>query len=808
MELTRKLTLTLLTSTAIGLAATLAAPTASAQEQDAVTTDDDAATDRRLSTVIVKSTKRDTTLQDAPISIGVVTGETVADYSITDLTDLQGFVPNLVVQKTFGNYAVRIRGLGSGVTNIAFDSSVSIFNDGIYCGRSSCLEAGFLDVGAVEVARGPQGALFGKSTIAGAITVNSARPTDTFEAYATVAAELEDGGYRTSGAVSGPVSDTFRLRLAGSYRDLDGDVKNLATGKDDNSVEDWAARLSAEWDLGPNTMLFTKLEGASSEVLGRRNQLVSAGALLSPTFPGNPANIETNPDQVRNVSTGVSTPEYDERDQFSISGQLDTRIGDHDLQLIAGHWQSESERYLDVDGVPEALLNTSIGDDYDQQSFEARLLSPSGGAFEYILGGLYHQSDVETYQYSSFFPAFYQTVGVPPAATAAIPGATGALRSFSRSTETVSLYGQLTWYPTDRLSVIADFRYTEEEQEGRAQNRQVVFPDGVTLTFQNPAPFQSDPEFILLQNRKDESFDPSLRLLYEVTPDINVYAAYSTGSKPGGLKANDPALGTVLLSRGTPFQQKYAGAGPLTAADLNTGITLKQGNGVFDFEEETAENYEIGTKMVLANGKVNFNATAFLMEFDNLQTSSYDGQRFIIGNAASAEVSGLELEGQWLATDNLRLNGSAAFTDAKYDEFLNAQCPIGSDGNLEDPACVDGQGDLSGRQIERAPEVEFNLGANWNGNITENLVLDASTDVYYSGEYFVRQDFDPLGKQDAYTKINARLGIGPEDGRWEIALVGRNITDEVTIQHAYEVISSFQALGEGRKVYLEGTVRW
>ena len=777
------------------------APFATAQEDSTETES------RRLETVVVQSTKRDTTLQDAPISIGVVSGEMVEDYSISDLTDLQNFVPNLVVQKTFGNYSVRIRGLGSGVTNIAFDSSVSVFNDGIYCGRSSCLEAGLLDVGAVEVARGPQGALFGKSTIAGAITVSSARPTDVFEAYATAAAELEDGGYRLGGAVSGPVSDTFRLRLAGSYRDLDGDVSNPATGVDDNAVEDWAARLSAEWDLGPNTLLFTKIEGASREVLGRRNQLAAAGALAAPTFPGDPATVETNPDQIRYVSTGVPVPEFDEQDQFSISGQLTTQIGAHELQIMAGHWETESERYLDVDGVPEALLNTAIGDDYDQQSFEARILSPQGGTFEYIAGALYHTSDVATFQYSPFFPEFYQTVGVPAVATASINGATSSLREFDRETETVSLYGQLTWNLSDQLSLIMDARYTEEDQDGRAQNRHADLPDLVTLSFNPSAPFRSNPEFVFFQKRSDESFDPSVRLLYELNDDVSIYGAYSTGSKPGGLKANDDALGGILLSRDTAFQQKYVGMGPLTAADLD-GLTFKQGNGVFDFEDESAENYEIGTKMVLADGTVNFNATAFLMTFDNLQTSSYDGQQFIIGNAASAEVSGIELEGQWLATDNLRFTGSAAFTDAKFDEFKDAQCPIAMDGSQEDPTCVDGEGDLSGRQIERAPEVELNLGVNWNGNITPSLVLDASADVYYSGEYYVRQDFDPNGLQDAFTKANVRVGIGPEDGRWEIALIGRNITDELTIQHAYEVLSAFQALGEGRKVYLEGTVRW
>lgn len=767
------------------------------------------ASSRRLDTVVVQSTKRETTLQDAPISIGVVSGETIEDYNIADLTDLQNFVPNLVVQKTFGNWAVRIRGLGSGVTNIAFDSSVSVFNDGIYCGRSSCLEAGLLDVGAVEVARGPQGALFGKSTIAGAITVTSARPTDVFEGYVTAGAELEDGGYRIAGAVSGPMSEAVRGRLALSYRDLDGDVENPFTGEDDNSVEDWAARASMEWDLGPNTELFAKIEGSSSETSGRRNQLVSAGALLSPTSPVDRATIETNPDQVRFVGTGVPIGEFDDLETLGISGQFTTEIGDHTLQLFGGYWETESERYLDVDGVPEAVLNTTIGDEYDQTSFEARILSPTGNTFEYIAGAMYHTSEVATFQYSPFFPAFYQSVGVPQFLVDTIPGATSTLREFERESDTISVYGQLTWNINDRLAAIADIRYTDEEQDGRAQARNAVLRDLVTLEFLPGAPFQAgSPEFIFFQTREDESFDPSIRLIYELTDEINVYGAFSTGSKPGGLKANDGALGLVLLSRDAAFQQQFVGMGPLTPADLNTGLTLQQGNGVFDFENEEAENFEVGTKMVLADGTVTFNAAAFLMNFDNLQTSSYDGERFIIGNAASAEVSGIELEGQWLATDNLTLTGSAAFTDAKFDEFMDAQCPIGMDGNQEDPDCVDGFGDLSGRQIERAPEVELNIGAAWTQPISDNLVFDAQVDAYYSSEYFVRQDFDPNGLQDEFTKLNARLALSSADDRWQIALIGRNITDEITIQHAYEVISEFQALGEGRKVFLEGTVRW
>jgi len=196
------------------------------------------------------------------------------------------------------------------------------------------------------------------------------------------------------------------------------------------------------------------------------------------------------------------------------------------------------------------------------------------------------------------------------------------------------------------------------------------------------------------------------------------------------------------------------------------------------------------------------------MQFDNLQTSSYDGTQFIIGNAATAEVSGIELDGQWLATDNLKLSGSAAFLDATYGDYKNAQCPIGADGNKEDAACVDGQGDLSGRRLERTPEVELNLSAAYTRNFANNLSMSAMVDMYYSSDFFVRQDFDPNGRQDAFTKWNARLAIGQTDDNWEVALIGRNITDERTIQHAYEVLSPFVALGQGRTIKLEATKRW
>ena len=130
---------------AFGAALTLGlAPTAPAEEL-------------ALEEIVVTATKRTENLQDVPISVGVVTGEFIEMYDIVDLGDFQSYVPGLQVQKTFGSWAVRVRGLGSAITNLAFDSSVPVFNDDVYCARGKCLESAFLDVGRIEVARGPQG---------------------------------------------------------------------------------------------------------------------------------------------------------------------------------------------------------------------------------------------------------------------------------------------------------------------------------------------------------------------------------------------------------------------------------------------------------------------------------------------------------------------------------------------------------------------------------------------------------------------------------------------------------------------------
>lgn len=739
-----------------------------------------------LEEITVTTNKRDESLQDVPVSVGVVSGEIVTDLDIQDLTDLQAFIPSFTVQSTFGNWSVRIRGVGSGQTNLAFASSVSIFNDEVYCGRSRCLEGGFLDVERVEVARGPQGALFGRSTIAGAVSVISAKPTEEFEGYVRGAYEFENDGYNATGVVSGPFTDSLRGRLAVKSEKVGGYIKNTFDGSDEPEIDKFAIRGSLAWDATDDLLFNLKIEHAIKDEDGNPNQLANPG--LFGMLTADP-NAEFNVDDVRHVSTGTGIPGFDDMDTTMAVLTMDATLGEHMLTAIAAHWELDYENYLDLDGVPEAFLAGGLSEDYDQQSLEVRLLSPEGQTLEYIAGVLYHKSDTRTRQRSlyGFLPVPYWQD-----------------RNYQSDSDMWSVFGQLTWNITDDLRLIADARYTDEEQDGTAWG---LFPLASDPNQQSASP----AEFRMSQKREDENFDPSIRIQYDLTDDIMVYGAYATGSKPGGMRSNDGNIGNQLLAVGDPaFYQTFLGQPTVTPAEVAAGVTLAQGNGVLDFEEEDADSFEIGAKMMFADGRASLNVALFSMDFDDLQTSSYDGTAFVITNAASAGIEGIEIEGSWQVVDALSLYGSMSWLDAEYDNFIGGQCLVAdAAGNFQDPTCVDGFEDLSGTKLERTPDYEITLTADYEQPITNSLLLRGLVSMYYSDELSIRQDFHPLGIQDSYTKWDVRAGLASVDETWEVAVVGRNLGDEKTINHAYEIAgSNFVALGNGRTVSLEGTWRF
>lgn len=235
-----------------------------------------------LEEVVVTATKRVEGLQDVPIAISVMSGDAIEQRGLTSLEDLTVFMPNIHVAEGGAGTQLFIRGIGSGI-NYGFEQSVGTFIDGVYYGRGRSARGRFLDLERVEVLKGPQSTLFGKNTIAGAINITTARPTDEFESYVDLSYRTELEGVGITGMVSGPITDNLRGRLVAKKYDDEGYVENKAPGGEDGPQQDnLSVRGVLDWDATPDLNFLLKAEYNSNDVKGRQ-QMISAA---SPTATG------------------------------------------------------------------------------------------------------------------------------------------------------------------------------------------------------------------------------------------------------------------------------------------------------------------------------------------------------------------------------------------------------------------------------------------------------------------------------------------------------------------------------------------
>lgn len=691
--------------------------------------------------IVVTAQKRAQDVQDVAISIEVIDGALLQDMQITSFEELRDYVPNLQVQPSPGNSGIYIRGFGSGPQNNGFDQSVSLYVDGVYGGRVRQFMAPMFDLERVEVLRGPQGALFGKNTAAGAISVVGAAPTRDFESELRGSYNFSREGGDVSGFISGPLSERLSARLALSYTDLDGFITNNATGTNDPEQENVSARFSLRYDPTENIDITARISFDDFTTLGKTGlQLSAANPVL---------------DDEKNGASPFGQRERDDQTSYNASVTSNFGLADgHVLTSVTGYSTYEARVFAGgASGNPENWLAT-YRDDFNQWSQEFRLLSPVGQTFEYIVGAYADSSEFEHLNVSRY-NLFGGTVN----------GQTHI--DFAQESTSWSVFGQGTWNISDDLRLIGSLRYSTTEKEGRFQQ---------TLDFGNQLPGQIFATY--LQYLDEESTDPSITVQYDIAPDVMLYATYGEGSKSGGFVAN------------------------------TRNITASQ----FAFGPEESTNYEIGMRSLWFDGRVLLNLTAYQTEFADLQVAQWDASAsaFLIRNAATATSQGVEAQASWDVTDNFTLATSFAYLDAAYDSFPNGTCL--STGAIPPPStCTQ---DLSGTTLPGA--------SRWSGNVSAEYVMPIGSDLEFTAfgvanfrtRYFTATDSSPAyGVQDDWVKIDARFEVAPVDDRWSVALVGRNLTDELTQSFSYLWTLSVPAvavqfLDETRSVALEGRVRF
>ena len=717
--------------------------------------------------IVVTARGREQRLQDVPVSATVASGENLVERNITDLQGLSRALPNINVSPAPLSDFVIIRGVGSSV-NLGFEQSVATFVDGIYRGRARSTRAALFDIDRVEVLRGPQTTFFGNNAIAGAINVTTRKPGQRLEANGTGFYAPSLGEYNLEAGISVPLSENFAVRLAGQQSGItDGYIYNSYLDKRGPHLNDRIGRLSLFWTPTQNLTVNARLD------IGRRRDKHNFFAELvdcPPSVAGVPA-LGTCA-RYLNANGGVVEDELNRRsaseDSFLNYDHLEAeqtatlRAGDNELMLRTGYFEHDYRLVNELTGVPGTQGGSVIGtrygvaaninEDLDQFSQEIRFSSPADNKFSYMVGGYYSRTELELEVYHGiwFLPMWaFAPPGTYP------PNTPIAHRFFTKEkSEQLSAFASLSLQLSDRLTIDGGIRYSRVKK--RASRRVELGASGDLPTRENFVPGPSEAQAAIAavvgdrftdfapNRRTDDKLMPSVTVKYEFSRDTMAYASFTNGFKAGGF--------AMWFSE----------------------------NGQFD--PETVDAFEIGLKAQAFDDAVAMNLAAFYSKYKNLQETvtflnPAGGIVQRADNAAKSVSKGIEAGLTVRPVPGLTFKADVAYLIAKYTQYPNAPCTPVQAFQAGGGACTQ---DLSGVRRSFSPRYSGTVSLAYNYPITEKLEINVDGNVYFTSWYFNQPNGDPTTRSDGYAKLDARIALGARGGHWQLAIVGRNLTNKLT----------------------------
>lgn len=751
-------------------------PVQSLPETSAPAAGETVAENTRLQDVVVTAQKRKQSLQKVPVSVGVVSGETLAQAGSFEAGGLENFVANVEIDSDPQAPVIGIRGFFTETDNVGFEPSVGLVFDDLSLGRPEFIPDGLFDLDRVEVLRGTQGTLFGKNTIAGVINFQTAEPTGSPGASATLTVG-EPLQRRLETVFNAPFGEDYAGRLAGVSWLQNGDIYNSTLARDEGRSQQTAGRLkllarpSEDWRLSLSTQV------SKTQVDYATWQLYDVDADAMDYALGFDSSTEDDP---LDRHTAFNLPGYVDRNS-NVSRALlvyepqraPWSLEDFSLTVVGGHAATNFRALIDSDVTAADLISTPFVLDYQQDSLELRAGLSSGSLFGLggpvdAVFGLYGlraelNSSLDNYAGSDLInfalsPAGLEALGIPSPdlldpILAAIPDFSlplndGVLRGFRQTTNSEALFGQMSWHFTERFAAILGARLGQDKKVADFNTEQVG--PGIVVLVVGAEPFTDHRE------RKEEDFSPKLGLEAQWTPDLMSYVSWTRGFKGGGFNG---------------------------AADTNEDL---------EFEAEHADSWEAGIKSRLFGRSLTLNAALYRTDVKNLQVVDLTDFTYVIGNAAEARLQGLELEARWRPKRArwFEFNASAAFSEAEYLSYTEA--PLSQTEAAERSQRSECQGpsqtqptscrsqDLSGRTLANAPTVTLSASPTLLFPVpySDSLGLAWSVDVSYRGDQYSATDLDPHSYQAGYTLLGSRLVLAPKSRRWAIVASGSNLTDE------------------------------
>lgn len=724
------------------------------------------ASENVLEEIIVTARQQAETLQDVPVTIAALTEEDLDRYNITNLVDAAKMIPNMVIAHggSGNGSTLRLRGIGSSSISAAFDQSMAINIDGVVVNRGRFIHNSYMDMRQLEVLKGPQALYFGKSATAGVISIMSNDPGGEFEFEIMVGAETEHDGTYAEMIVSGPLTDTFGARLAIGVTENDEMIENYSFSHDPavatTGATKWLgdeslnARLTLVWEPTDNFKAKLKYNYSEYENNGggtmwteefcaegsKQPTAIPAASFALVLFPGvddckingNTSHVNLIPSLRNGLPDGADDGKaYLDQETDMISLTLDWDINDnYSLTSVTGwvdltHWELDDYSYSS--GVFGGLHNN----EYESFSQEFRLSSNYDGIFNFQ-AGLFYQ-DIEQ-EFNAFQLAFNLGAIFGP------DPVTGWEYDYNKNhhtdTEVKSAFFAGYWDITDRLELTAGARWTDEKKDGTID---IPYMHALASIFGFGA-----PEHITGLKFEDDDISPEVAINYYLTDDISMFVAYKEGFKSGGI--DNSALPTAALN------------------DQDPNFT---GYDFLYYDSETAEGWEIGMKGNFLNGSMRLNATIFTYEYSDLQVQLFDSTiiQFQTFNASALETQGLEFDLLWNTNvEGLSVRSAWAYTDTEYSEdFVN----------------VTGE-NLKGHPGAGNAEITGYIGATFDRGLNDNWRISISADARFTDDYAWTATLNPF-EQDSFWIADAAIRVYSENGKYEFALIGRNIGDEIYI---------------------------
>ncbi len=701
---------------------------------------------RAIEEIIVTAQRRDESLRDVPISVGVVQEDVLFSFGISEVDDLAAIDPSLTVNAASGTAGegFRIRGIGGSTFADGIEQSVSVLIDEVITGSSGSGLLEFWDIDRIEVLRGPQGTLFGKNASAGVISVHTNDPTDTLSSKLRAEYSPTFDDSRLDFHIGGPIADSLGLRLSGFYANrADGYIDNPVSGTGENEKERWGSRLKGIWkgqsfEVDASIEYFEQDNECCSRTYRSINEDVAATSGLSQLFISRlNANELVPSDEQYTTLTDASITHTNEVLHATLkpSWTFDSGL---ELRSITGYRDWDQRAITDSDMIDIDVANRlDVKRDMQVFSQEFQLLSPQEAKLKYLVG---------LYYFRQWFDVDADLQG-------------GSALTGGTTLQTL----QETEVDSENYAIFLHVSYAFSEQlEGFIGLR--LLRDKISADFVSDGNFFAFPVGSLAgaETSEDSNWTGTIGLKYYLRESMMFYGSVSRGYK-----------------------------GP--AIDVSASGVIADPDADPILDPEIVVNYELGARTSWLDNRLQLDATVFYSDVDDFQASAFDSQTstFVLRNAGKMESSGVELSLAALLTPNLQLNFTGTYTDAKYVDFTGVPCTApdlvaGTCFNspaAAPPGAIVGQ-DLSGEHVNQIPKWALVMGLHYSYTLGR-LNGYARFDLSWQDDMVSDLDLDPATTVPSYSIANFELGVYPAE-RWLVQGWVRNAFDEAYTNRVFD----------------------